>query len=311
MPSARPRPCNRPRPRGRWGLALALVIAAIVAVPTAARANPFLRNLQGRGRTWSAVRLASEEKHLAVLARGDVVRSAPFSANGNRQPLFRVTLRHPKSGVEAEALFKPRPFGDGEGWNRTPVEASAYRLGRLLDTDYIPPVAYRRSVDVHFQRWDEGAMVLWASDARPLAESIAARPGTALQLLLSDARALDVLIQNSDRHLGNVLFGRHWFTRSHAPLLIDHGAGFRPGAFVTMTHENAFQTGAVTTFRGTTVSALRRLERKSLTEAMGEFHSPAELEAVLDRRDGILRYVRGLRREGSLKHVVFPDAAPH
>ena len=86
------------------------------------------------------------------------------------------------------------------------------------------------------------------------------------RLVLSDTRVLDVLLHNSDRHHGHFLFGQHWTTAVSGageggtkngegdaknggcgffrPFLIDHAASFRKEAFVSLEHENAFQTGA-------------------------------------------------------------------
>lgn len=41
------------------------------------------------------------------------------------------------------------------------------------------------------------------------------------------------------------------------PVLIDHAAGFRPEAYVDMTHENAFNTGAVQRVSAKTYLRLR------------------------------------------------------
>ena len=238
------------------------------------------------------------------LYNGQVVRSRPFSAHNNRNALFLVSVRNPNTGRVVQAIFKARMWGDNDGWNRTPVEYVAYRINRLLDMDYVPPVAYRRNIDVEFQTRPEGALLEFIDDARPIYEVPAGDWGVRQDLLLSDTRVLDVLIQNSDRHRDNFLIGRHWATGRQMPVLLDHAAGFRAGASVTMTQDNAFGTGAVNVVRRSTLDALRRMDAPTLRREVGEFLSEHEIRQVLQRRDGIVSYFDNLIRDHGAANVV-------
>lgn len=121
-----------------------------------------------------------------------------------------------------------------------------------VSQDYVPPAAYRTGgVDVDYVHYEEGAFILFVEQAKELQEAPSGSRGVPLSRLLSDTRILDVLLHNSDRHHGHFLHGEHWAIRNpdHSPMmrpvLIDHAAGFRSEAFVSMEHENAFQTGPV------------------------------------------------------------------
>ena len=231
-------------------------------------------------------------------------------------PCYRSGVEcHRGTGAAIEAVFKPKIEGDGDGWHRASMEYVAYKLSRMLGMDLVPPAAYRTGgIELDYKTFDEGAFMYWVDDAKELEQvgdfGAATRDGcwgegVDPRVVLSDTRVLDVLLQNSDRHSGHFLFGRHWTeglpraTESafgarergggdggsngnanggdrgssngssngnangeggardarfgngtptlggarYLPCLIDHAASFRPEAFVSMEHENAFQTG--------------------------------------------------------------------
>lgn len=95
----------------------------------------------------------------------------------------------------------------------------------------------------------DGALLYFAHKSRVLHTVPESEWGVRKDVLLSDARILDVLLQNSDRHHGHFLFGEHWargrwegsrWRGDLSAVLIDHAAGFRREAVVLMQHENAF-----------------------------------------------------------------------
>ena len=226
----------------------------------------------------------------ADLYNGNVVWSRSFSKNGNNTQLYQVRVHNPKTGRHRDALFKPRVWGDNQGYNRTPAEYAAYRINRMLGMDYVPPVAYRRNIEVGGQRWSEGALIYRVPDAHNLRNVPVEQWGVRRKLLLSDARILDVLIQNSDRHVDNFIRGRHWVDGSYRPILIDNAAGFRREASVRLSHQNAFGTGRVRVIRKATYENLKKLSRRRLKRELGEFLSDREIDALLRRRDGIVAY---------------------
>lgn len=77
----------------------------------------------------------------------------------------------------------------------------------------------------------------------------------------------------------------------YRPVLIDHAASFRREAFVSMEHENAFQTGPTTCVGCKTYLRLRFLDAKAIKDEFGEFLSTSEQRALLERRNNILAYL--------------------
>lgn len=140
------------------------------------------------------------------------------------------------------------------------MEWVAYELNLMLGMDRVPPVAYRKGgVDVDFQHFDEGAFLHFVPEAKELQTVPQGEWGCPVDVLLSDTRILDVLLHNSDRHHGHFLIGQHWVApHARLPVLIDHAAGFRKDAFVSLDHENAFRTGPVRVVSAKTYLKVRR-----------------------------------------------------
>jgi hypothetical protein len=254
---------------------------------------------------------AAHEAITHDLFHGQVIDARRFSADGNRNPLYKVRLRDPSTGREREALFKPRTWGDGQGWNRVPVEYVAYELNRLLDMDYVAPVAYRRNLDVDFQTWSEGALIHFVPDAHQLKKVPARELGFRRDLFDSDVRVLDVLLQNSDRHSGNVMRGRHWVDGETRPVLIDQAAGLRREARVTMTGDDvidaSYNPGPIEVVRESTYRSLQRLDHAALEGRFGEFVTDDEIRGLLRRRDDIVEHFRDLARKRGRDKVIIND----
>jgi hypothetical protein len=73
------------------------------------------------------------------------------------------------------------------------------------------------------------------------------------------------------------------------PALIDHAAAFRAEAVVSMTHENAFQTGAVRCVSAQTFLRLRFLDAAALSREFEGVLSEGELAGMSVRRDAVSR----------------------
>jgi hypothetical protein len=254
---------------------------------------------------------AAHEAITHDLFHGQVIDAKRFSADGNRNPLYKVRLRDPGTGREREAPFKPRTWGDGQGWNRVPVEYVAYQLNRLLDMDYVAPVAYRRNLDVDFQNWSEGALIHFVPDAHQLKKVPARELGFRRDLFDSDVRILDVLLENSDRHSGNVMRGRHWVDGETRPVLIDQAAGLRREARVTMTGDDvidaSYNPGPIEVVRESTYRSLQNLEHSALENRVGEFVTDDEIRGLLRRRDDIVEHFQDLARKRGRDRVIIND----
>uniref|UniRef100_A0A7R9TK00 Uncharacterized protein n=1 Tax=Micromonas pusilla TaxID=38833 RepID=A0A7R9TK00_MICPS len=270
-------------------------------------------------------------------------------------PCYKLKLECTKgSGAVIDCVFKPAIEGNGEGWHRAGMEYVAYKLSRMLGMDSVPPCAYRRpsaGIELDYKHFDEGAFMYWSDDADDLEKTAGFQQaldtgawgeGIDPRVVLSDTRILDVLLQNSDRHAGHFLFGRHWTDggprpgsekpqnvsavmnsnvsdgekndiikravslggKMKRPVLIDHAAAFRPEAFVSMEHENAFQTGPTRCVDSKTYLRLRFLDAKAIADELGFVLDAGEQAQLLERRDTILAYLDVLVQKNGFEATV-------
>ena len=238
------------------------------------------------------------------LFNGRVVHAERFSANDNRNPIFLVELFNPATGRTRQALFKPRPPGDGDGWNRTPMEYVSYEFQRMLGMDYIPPAAYRHGVRLGGSLPPvEGAMLYLVPDAQALHPVARSEWGTDVRLMLSDTRIVDTLLMNPDRHINNFLRGRHWVDGELRPMLIDHAASLRPSTQTHLEQNDAFKMGATRVIRRSTWEALNALGRGDLN-SLSPFVSRSELDGIMRRRHQIIDYFNAQIGERGYVNVV-------
>eukprot|EP00899_Mesostigma_viride_P027470 jgi/Mesvir1/7908/Mv11838-RA.1 len=183
-----------------------------------------------------------------LLTHGKIIHARPnepVSSFGHES--FIVKLLDERTGKKGKALFKPHVKGNADGWHRAAVEAVAYHLNLLLGMDHVPPVVYRRGgIPINETIYEEGAFVHFVPNLTPLAQVSPDSWGVPVERLVSDTRILDVLLQNSDRHLGHFLYGEHWASpaggeggkggRRMHPVLIDHAAGFREESLFVKFH---------------------------------------------------------------------------
>eukprot|EP01025_Chloroclados_australasicus_P058472 TRINITY_DN7346_c0_g1_i1.p1 TRINITY_DN7346_c0_g1~~TRINITY_DN7346_c0_g1_i1.p1 ORF type:complete len:562 (-),score=56.32 TRINITY_DN7346_c0_g1_i1:2475-4160(-) len=266
----------------------------------------------------SEERLARHEEICKILSHGHILNAERIESQFGHTS-YTVELKSANSDRRIKALFKPRVKGDADGWHRVPIEWVAYKLNLMLGMDYVPPVGYRvGGVDVDYTHYDEGAFIYFADDAQKLKKFEQSTWSVSKSVLLSDTRILDVLLHNSDRHHGHFLLGQHWVEGHHhhgkwsgrmRPILIDHAAGFRKEACVTMEHENAFQTGAVRTVSARTYLRLRFMDAASIASKFSEFLTEREMREMLHRRNYILKYLDSLVAENGYSATVFE--APH
>ena len=354
-------------------------------VALGARAAESAARALAADRTAEAVRGATteaqESAHQTItrlLQNGKIVWVESMSEIEGKfgHPCYRLRVEcHRGTGAAIEAVFKPKIEGDGDGWHRASMEYVAYKLSRMLGMDLVPPAAYRTGgIELDYKTFDEGAFMYWVDDAKELEQvgdfGAATRDGcwgegVDPRVVLSDTRVLDVLLQNSDRHSGHFLFGRHWTEglpadggafgalergggdggsngnanggdrgssngnangdangeggardarfgngtptlggARYLPCLIDHAASFRPEAFVSMEHENAFQTGPTVRVKSSTYLRLRFLDAAAIEREFSYFLSAEERAVLLERVETILAYLDDLVEKRGYDDVV-------
>lgn len=215
---------------------------------------------------------------------------------------WKLTLE--KDGVVRNALWKNpegRMKGYLEGWK---WEIAAYRLDKYLGLNMVPPTVEKRF------REDRGSCQLWIETEMTLKqkeENNVKIPSykvfywnraTYLQ------RAFDNLIANEDRHQKQILITKDW-----RMLLIDHSRSFRTSNKFTdkliYTEKHKEGPKIMKELPRAFVEKLKTMTVEDIREAVGEYLTDKEIEAVLIRRDLILKEVDKLIKQNGEDKVLY------
>jgi hypothetical protein len=197
------------------------------------------------------------------MAEAEVVSGEGQAAGTELQP---VTLR--KDGVELKAVFDAN--GDLN-------DLAAYRLDRLLGLDMVPvtverTVGKRRGV---LQFRVDGSMSLRQMIEQKVAPS-GWCPANPQYNLMS---VFDLLIRNTGRTQETALFTRDWML-----VLVDHARAFGTGS-----EEPALLYTNPVELPPALAKRLAALDRPALDAAVGRYLNKRQIDALLKRRDALLR----------------------
>jgi hypothetical protein len=247
---------------------------------------------------------------------GEIQDVRGFSENDNKQQLYLATVRgfDPLTGQARyrDAFIKPRVWGDGDGFARTPMAYVAYFTNRLLEMDYIPPTAYRKglSIQMDHETFHEGAVIYRVPGFQTVAALPFERFPADNEAILSDSRVISVLLQNQDAHIKNMGIGQHWVDGSIQPVFIDFDASMRNGTNVSMTDYPAWgNSQPVTKIRRKTFLALKKMSKADLQPLVdANFISENERYQMVAIGGGIVAYFQNLidkavARGGSVDEV--------
>ena len=214
------------------------------------------------------------------------------------------TLTLDKDGITRKALWKNpegRLKGSIEGWK---WEIAAYNLDKYLGLNMVPPTVERRF------HGDRGSCQIWTDckmNLRTKTNEKIKTPSykvfwwnraTYLQ------RAFDSLIANEDRHMGNILITEDW-----AMILIDHSRSFRS----SKKHTKRLIYG----LKGISgekpmkqlprkfVEKLKSMDFELVKGIVGEYLQDKEIQAMLLRRDIILKEIGILIKETGEDTVLY------
>jgi hypothetical protein len=153
---------------------------------------------------------------------------------------------------------------------------AGYRLSRLLGLDNIPMSVERKVAG------KPAAITWWLDDvmldegARQKKHTVGPDPSrTASQIHIM--RVFDELIQNRDRNSGNLLWTADW-----KMWMIDHTRAFRLG-------KDLLKPQSLERIDGAFLGKMRGLTASGLTDAMDKSLTKEEIEAILARRDAIVK----------------------
>ena len=172
-------------------------------------------------------------------------------------------------------LFKARGYTEFNFKDTYRFNIAGYRLARLLGLDMVP-MSVERRVD-----GDVAAVTWWVDDVqmdereRMKRKALGPQPRTANQLQLM--HIWDELIQNRDRNQGNMLWTNDWTL-----WLINHTRAFR-------LEDELRQPEELRRIDRDLLARLKGLTEDSVAKAVADSLYKSELEAVLRRRDRIVK----------------------
>ncbi|HEY3159380.1 MAG TPA: hypothetical protein VGJ78_10505 [Vicinamibacterales bacterium] len=181
-------------------------------------------------------------------------------------PIFQVDPKH------TEVNFK-----DSYRYN-----IAAYRLSLLLGLDNVP-ISVERMVD------HKPSAVTWWLDDVAMEEGDRKKlkvqpygPNPVRTLgYLSIMRVFDELIQNRDRNLGNMIWGKEWKL-----WMIDHTRSFRLG-------KDLLNPKTVERCERAFFAKMKELNAPQITAATGKSLTKEEVTALLARRDALVKLIEG------------------
>ena len=175
-----------------------------------------------------------------------------------------------------KAIFEVNPkhteinFKDSFRYN-----IAAYRLARLLELDNVP---------VSVERMVEGkpAAITWWLDDVAMEEGDRAKKkiegnGLRRRNYYAVMQVFDELIQNRDRNAGNILWSSDWKL-----WMIDHTRAFRLG-------KKLLRPKTLTICDRALLERMRELTRPALAESVGKSLTGPAIDALLSRRDAIVK----------------------
>jgi len=179
---------------------------------------------------------------------------------------------------DAKQVFRP-PTGPPE-YNFTDsyrFNVAGYRVARLLGLDNVP-MSVERTVD-----GKRAAVTWWIDDVMMDERTRIRKPvpspdreRTAMQIHVR--RVFDELIQNRDRNLGNTLWTTDW-----KMWLIDHTRAFRTGTFL-------LNPKLLERVERALLENMRALTSETVSQAAGNSLTRFEIQALLTRRDAIVKH---------------------
>jgi hypothetical protein len=196
----------------------------------------------------------------ATLSDGALTHDAQIQYVNQTRPLFQAP------GVAAELNFK-----DAYRYN-----IAGYRLAMLLGLDNVP-MSVERRVD------GKGAAVTWWIDdvmmdeKERLAKEVRGPDPERTAMQTHIMRVFDELISNRDRNMGNLVWTTDW-----KMWMIDHTRAFRLG-------DELQRPAALLRVERSLLENMRRLTAAEVARAVGSHLTRAEVGAVLERRDVIVK----------------------
>ena len=209
-----------------------------------------------------------------------------------------------KDGITRNAIWKNikgRKKGYLEGWQ---WEIAAYRLDRLLGLNMVPPTIERR------YREERGSLQLWIDGVFTLKHKIDNKIKTPSYKVfywnraLYLQRAFDNLIANIDRHQNQFLI-----TKDFRMILIDYTRSFRTSKKYTkkLIYDEKYKEGPrlMKQLPKDFYANLKALTFDSIKDAVQDYLTSKEINAVLKRRDLIVSWIENRCEKLGMEKVLY------
>ncbi|MBA7656056.1 hypothetical protein ES703_63969 [subsurface metagenome] len=234
--------------------------------------------------------LAEREKWEEFLKTAEIVgQDQPFEKREAVTDPWVLTLE--KDGVTKDAIWKDvagRQKGFFESWK---WEIAAYRLDKHLGLNMVPPTVERR-----FQG-NRGSCQLWITTMMSLKKKFEEKIKTPSYKVFYwnrafyKQRAFDNLIANDDRHQNQYLITEDW-----RMILIDHSRSFRTSKKFTkkLIYDEKNKEGPTFIMKQlprALYEKIKSLNAEVIKGVVGEYLKDKEIEAVLVRKDLIVKWV--------------------
>jgi hypothetical protein len=215
---------------------------------------------------------------------------------------WRLTLE--KDAIRKSALWKnPAGLMQGfiEGWK---WEIAAYRMDKLLGLNMVPPTVEKR-----FQE-NRGSCQLWIEDTITLKTKEEQKMKTPSIKIFYWNRAtylqrfFDNLIANEDRHQNQILLTKDW-----RMILIDHSRSFRSSKKFTQsliyTEKHKEGPKLMSELPRALVEKIKALNFQLIKDAVGEYLTDNEINAVLARKELVLKEIDRLIAKNGEANVLY------
>lgn len=229
---------------------------------------------------------------------------------GEEQMSSREAVTNPwvlilkKDDITRNALWKNaqgRMRGFIENWK---WEIAAYRLDKYLELNMVPPTVEKRF------HGDRGSCQLWAEYEMKYKEMIENKIQTPSHKVLHFNRAVyllwafDNLIANEDRHMGNIFITKDWRV-----ILPDHSRSFRTSKKFTKqlinTERHKEGPRIMKELPRAFVEKIKSLNFELIRDAVGEYLTDDEINAVLARKELILKEIDKLIKKNGEDKVLY------
>lgn len=246
--------------------------------------------------------LAEREKWEEYLTTAEVVGQVQLTGREAVTNPWRLTLE--KDGIKHDAIWKNAKGlmqGYLEGWN---YEIAAYRMDKLIGLNMVPPTVEKR-----FQG-DRGSCQFWVESMMSLKQKEEQKIKTPSYKVfywnraIYLQRAFDNLIANEDRHQNQIRITEDW-----RMILIDHSRSFRSSKKFTesliYTEKHKEGPKEMKELPRALVEKIKTLNFDMIKEAVGEYLTDAEINAILARKELILKEINKLIAKNGEENVLY------